>query len=396
MYNNNLTRGYQQYTTQPIQFMNNQLLNNNPLYASNIYDQNFYHQMMLQKEDQMKKIRTKDDLKLNDQQITEYVIAPIRVEKSDSREIDKLIDDQRMKVTQKYLEENWWKERTNAPYKNILVNEDWKKDFKKKEDLIVHKVSDLDKVGLIDDYKKILKLIEEQNGQLKVIFSASKKNEHKQAFKYVQKYRDRVSYNPKDFNDLKDYYKKEQNKYEREQKKIDDVIARLMDEDDIGEDAIKRIESEFLKPTRSKKNKQNENSYEKNIDRQIQELIDEYGEDVVAKMAESSDEESPENHQTEPPKTAKVKIVKKNITNTNNTKPDEQNDEPKRIRIKRPDDIEIKTTEQSDTKNMMSDKRIRIKKISTDSGLTGHLMTKEKSKSKDKNIRRIRITKKDV
>jgi len=122
MYNNNLTRGYQQYTTQPIQFMNNQLLNNNPLYASNIYDQNFYHQMMLQKEDQMKKIRTKDDLKLDDRQITEYVIAPIRVEKSDSREIDKLIDDQKMKVTQKYLEENWWKERTNAPYKNILVN----------------------------------------------------------------------------------------------------------------------------------------------------------------------------------------------------------------------------------------------------------------------------------
>jgi len=275
--------------------------------------------------------------------------------------------------------------------------------------LIVHKVSDLDKVGLIDDYKKILKLIEEQNGQLKVIYSASKKNEHKQAFKYVQKYRDRVSYNPKDFNDLKDYYKKEQNKYEREQKKIDDVIAKLMDEDDIGEDAIKRIESEFLKPTRSKKNKSNENSYEKNIDRQIQELIDEYGEDVVAKMAESSDDESEKKPISEPLKMAKVKIVKKNMTNIDNIKSDEPNDGGpdmiKRIRIKRTDDIVQGTTEKnaiiSDTKNVLSDKRIRIKKISTDSnstdsGLTGHLMTKEKSKSKDKNIRRIRITKKDV
>ena len=343
MYQNKLTQRYQNYVSQPVQYMNNQMLNNNPLYASNIHDQSFYQQMMLQKDEQIRKVNNISELGLTKEQITEYVIAPIKIEKSDKTEIEKLTEDLNSMMTKKFIEENWWSKRTNAPYKNILHNEDWKKDFKKEGDLIVHKVSDLDKVGLMDDYKLLTSLIEKHNGELKVIFSTSEETEHKKAFKFVQKYKYRMKYDPKDYNDLKDHYKKEQKKFDREQKHIDDIINKVMD-DEIDESELKLIESEFLSPSKSKrKNKKKDND----LDKQLQELIDEYGEEILEEL-----EEEDKNIKINIPD-KRIKIKKISTNNTNNT--NNLLEESKKVRIR------IKPKE-SEPEQVQSIKRIVISK----------------------------------
>ena len=151
---NNLTRMFQQQMNMPIQYMNNQMLNNNPIYTSNIYDPTFYQQMRLMREEQMRKIKNVSDLGLTKEQITDYVICPIKVEKSSKQEIEKFMSDGEAEMTKKFLEQ-LWRERTNAPYKNILKDEDTtNKHFKSEKDLIVYTIneSDKDRAVLMADY----------------------------------------------------------------------------------------------------------------------------------------------------------------------------------------------------------------------------------------------------
>ena len=437
---------YQSYLNQPIQFMNNQMLNNNPIYATNIHDQNFYQQMMLQREDQMRKIRNISDLNMSREQITEYVIAPIKIERGDKGEIERYTTEEESMMTKKFIEDNWWSKRTNEPYKNILKDEDWRKDFKKEDDLIVHKVTDLDKIGLMDDYKTLVDLIEVHDGELKVIFSSSKETEHKKAFKFVQKYKYRMKYDPKDYNDLKDYYKKEQKKFDREQKHIDNVISRLMD-DEIDAKELKCIESEFLKPSKSKKKSKNKGrDHDANIDREIQEFIDEYGEEALETLLEDSDEDTSskkkaeKNHVSKEDKKRHNK-VKVRVVDKDKSEESDEKQSRSRIRIKK------RTVEatQKDRSKDLSDKdlsvkaekpsRIRIKriadesksepvneKIDSDKKIRIRIKPKDKSKSKtntseesdvdkrkkkiivkssnestgDSSIKRIRITRKPI
>lgn len=188
MYENNLTKNYQNYLRQPpVHYMNNKMINNNPIYTSNIYDQNFYQQMMMAREEQLRKIRNVSELGLTKEQLTEYVICPIKEEKSNVSEIAKLLDEENIHFTQQFIEDNWWKTRTNAPYKNILKDQDWTKNFKNSDDLIVHKYTNFDKIGLMDEYDKLCKLLEKHNNELKSIFSVSKENEYKLKFDRVQK-----------------------------------------------------------------------------------------------------------------------------------------------------------------------------------------------------------------
>ena len=151
MYHNNLTRGYGTHINQPISFMNNQMFTNNPLYASNIQDQSFFQRMMSQREEMIRKINKVADLGVDEKAVTEFVIRPIKVVKTEQSELDKVFFDQEKKYTKEFIEKNWWVSRTNEPYKNILKNEDWRKQINDEKDLIVHKVTDLDKIGLKKD-----------------------------------------------------------------------------------------------------------------------------------------------------------------------------------------------------------------------------------------------------
>ena len=326
MYNNKLTRNYNSYMNKP-NHMNNQLFNNNPLFESNIYDQNFYQKMRMNREEQKKKIQKISDLKLSKEQITEYVIAPIKVAKSNSTEIQKLFDEQTHMISQNFIQQNWWNKRTNAPYKTILKNENWNRDFKSNKDLIVHKVSSLDKIGLMDDYKKLVNMLEKHNDDLKVIYSASKENEYKKKFKHVNKYKYKMKYDPKSYNDLKNYYKTEQKKHERDQKRIDELITRIMDNDDISRSEIKQIETEILNTNSKKRNKKKNIEYEKKIDKQLQEFINEYGDDVINNI----DSKKPIKNKISLNRKTKfkpiqdsknrIRIIRRSATDTNSTEP---------------------------------------------------------------------------
>jgi hypothetical protein len=309
--------------------MNNKLFDNNPIFESNIYDNNFYQKMRINQEEQKKKIHKVSDLKLSKEQITEYVISPIKVARSDSSEIQKLFDEQTHMITKNFIQHNWWNKRTNAPYKTILRNEKWDREFKSNKDLIVHKVSDLDKIGLMDDYKKLVNMLEIHNSDLKVIYSASKENEYKKKFKHVNKYKYKMKYNPKNYNDLKNYYITEQKKYESDQKRIDELITRIMDDDDISETEIKQIETELLNTKSKKKNKKNI-EYENKINNQLHELIQEYNVTDIDND-NTSKQTNKKNTSLEQPSKNRIRIIR-------HTKPDTENNKPKinnRIRIVR-------------------------------------------------------------
>ena len=164
MFNNNLVSNYNSYN----QNVNNQMKNNplvpfisekaftdsrNPVQNPQQMNQ-MYQQMMQMKRMQQANImakmneieRMRGKIKVNDDQLKNAIIKPIEVEKTDSRELLGKFREVSNKLESE-LKEHWAK-RTNQPYKNILKNEDYTKNFRKKEDLIVHKVSSLDKLGL--------------------------------------------------------------------------------------------------------------------------------------------------------------------------------------------------------------------------------------------------------
>lgn len=418
MYNNgnSLTQRFQNRVNTPINYMNNQMLNNNPIYSSNIYDNNFYQQMMLQKEEQMRKVKNINDLGLSKEQITEYVIAPIKVEKSDASELERLRSSEEQTLTEEFIKTNWWNQRTNAPYKNIFKNHDWQREFKNQDDLIIHKWTDLDKVGLIDEYNALLKVLEKHNGELKLVFSSSKETEHKKAFKFVEKYRKRVKYNPKDYNELKDFYNKEQKKFDKTQRRFDNIISRVMDED-IDEKELKLIEAEFLQPSKSKSNtksKSKSKSKSESIDKQLQSLIDELDEDEIKELEEEVRKELEEQSPNPSRKIRKeldddkssnssrkirkeldddnssnsLRRVRKDTydDNSSRTKNDNTSDnETRRIRIER--QKIVKPDEQSKPE---SEKRIKIKR-SENQDQEKSVDIKNTPQSSDNDVKRIRI-----
>lgn len=406
MRQNILTQRFQNYQVQPIPYMNNQMLNNNPIFSSNIHDQSFYQRMMLQKDEYMRKIKNISDLNLTKEQITEYVIAPIKVEKSDNNEIKKLIHDEEQILTQKFIEDNWWSQRTNAPYKNILKDIDWTRDFKTQNDLVVHKYGDLDKVGLMKEYEELAKIIENHNGKLKVIFSASKKSEHKKAFKFVQKYRGKLKYNPKDYNELKDNFDKEQKKFDREQKRIDNILSRIMD-DDIEDKEIKQLESEFLKKSSkvNKKSKSKIKDREIELDRQIQKLVDELGNEILKELEQDitdSDESLEDENNSSSSKSSKSsKNSDKKYNNKKDNKTKLKNADidnsvenisslpTTRIRIKKiTKDNNSSENIESDSISIKNEKRIRIRRIEKDNNESN-----KKMETIDTTIKRIKIGK---
>lgn len=189
--------------------------------------------------------RNKDKLHLDKDELRNAIIRPIKIEKSDKQEIIIKYKDLEKNFNKKELE-SLWSKRNNQAYKNIIKDEKYlKKDYRKKEDLIVHKVTDLDKLGVDDDLKEFEGKIETQNGELKIQYSQSKELEHKKKFEYNNKYKYAGKYNPKAHDDLKEdnveYFKQEQEKLEKDKKKIDDIIQSLMSSNILTEEEKKDL-----------------------------------------------------------------------------------------------------------------------------------------------------------
>lgn len=302
---NRLHNRFQSHMTTPVGYMNNNLLNNNPAYSSMMLNPDYHRQMMIMKEQRRKQIRNVGDLNMTREQIVEYVICPIKVEKSDKTEIERLNDDLNSQQTKEFLERNYWNNRTNLPYKNVIKEEDyWKRDFRKQKDLIVHKVTDMDKLGLMDEYYELLDILERHDSDLKVIYSASKKTEHKRKFKYVQKLKYRMKYDPKDYKDLTDYYKKQQHKHNKRIQQYDNIIEMITENENMTDKELKAIEAEFLYDNDTKKKRDNRRAKTKKdqkhklkekdrkLEQEIAELVEEHGEDVLDILDELDDEDN--------------------------------------------------------------------------------------------------------
>jgi hypothetical protein len=136
------------------------------------------------------------------------------------------------------------KKRTNQPYKGIIKNFDYSKIREKhEEDLVVHKITDVDKDKIIFDSKlnNYNNTIQNQNTEIKQIYSGDKYTVNKKDFDYQHKYKYRSKIdNNDDDTDLRvdriEYYKKEQQKNEGNKKKIDDILLNLIDSGILSDD----------------------------------------------------------------------------------------------------------------------------------------------------------------
>ena len=328
--NNNLVNEYQQFANTNIPFNNNSMLMNNPIFFGSIRDANFYNKVNMAKLEQLKKINNVKDFGLSNDKLTNYIICPIKVEKLGKNDLINIYDERQNTYINinnkdnipKILKE-WWESRKNTPYKNILKNENYSKDFKSKEDLLVHKVTQLDKdkIRLKNELESLTKLLEKHDGELKIIYSASEETSHKEKFDYINKYKNRIKYDPKNYNELKNFYKKEQKKINKENKRIDEMIELLLTSDQVSKEELEEIQ----KPTEDIINdndinddnmniifEKGEHQLEKQLETQLRkELGDNQFEEIINQINETEESQSVK-------KRIKVKTTK--IINDDNIK----------------------------------------------------------------------------
>jgi len=255
--NNRLVAQYNNPNNTNIPYSNNSILSNNPHYVGSVRDPNFHNRINMAKMEQVQKVKSIKDLRLDDKQILSLIINPIKIEKTDQKELESDFN----KLNADYPKQNQstdknppqtlkdlWLKRTNNPYKCVLkdlgVVEYTGKNYVKNEDLIVHKTTQLDKLTKIvldKELDKLNNVLEKHNGELKSVYSLDNKNKYLEDFEYVNKYKNKIKYDPKNYAELKDYYKKEQKKINKEQKRIDDMIETLLTGDDITQEELNEI-----------------------------------------------------------------------------------------------------------------------------------------------------------
>lgn len=136
--------------------------------------------------------------------------------------------------------EEYWKKKTNVPYKGILKNENYNLKVKDEKDLVVHRVTQKDKdVKEVESkYNEFNDKIKSHDGELNIIYSTSKKGEHKKKFEYTHTYQYRKPElnNSDEDNKEQDHtklkqdrynYYKEQQKQQEKNKKYDAVLDRF-------------------------------------------------------------------------------------------------------------------------------------------------------------------------
>jgi len=390
--NNNLLNQYNDKMKNNIPFQNNPMLSNNPIFMGSVRDPKFYDRINVAKLNKIKTAKDINDLGMDKKELIDYIINPMKMQKLSKDEILELsqkynvITDQfpklpdkkenkKLQIQKKTIKnkddnefidyeiimqgmpkilKEWWNSRTNDPYKNILKNikDANKKKYKNKDDFIVHKITDADKseVMLEKEYEDLMALLEIHNNNLKVIYSASEKNKHKKEFKYINKYKYRLKYNPKDFEEMKGFYKSEQEKLEKNNKQLDDLIDSLIDEDILDEDQkkelnkqLQNIEGEIETKRKSKVEKIEDQLRNQLGDTKYKQIMKE-----VEKQIEESSSESDSNNKVR----RKEKTNKKMIKDKNNSdeKPNKKMIKDKNNSDEKPNKKMIKDKNNSDEK----------------------------------------------
>jgi hypothetical protein len=211
-----------------------------------------YNMKKIKKFNSVDQLHNRDDLK-------NLIIKPEKIEKPNIN-IKALIDSRQYENT-KELEESR-KKMVNNPYKGIIKDFNYEKKIKEQKDLVVHKVTEVDKDKTVFDDKmgKFKSTIKNQNEEIKDTYSIDKKNQHKKDFEYQHKYKYRTKLENSEEGDLRvdriEYYKKEQQKMEDNKKKIDNILLDLIDSGILSEnlDSINydKIDTDKLEETLKK------------------------------------------------------------------------------------------------------------------------------------------------
>lgn len=253
---NKMLNDYKKMNTNNTPFINNQMLNNNPAFFANIKDNSYYQKMNIEKMERMRKIKSADELGISKEKLTDFVICPIKVEKENNKEIARKYGEKSMtyvatkkkgKDTIPDFLDKLFQGRTNNPYKNIIKDEDYTKNFKKKEDLIVHKVTSIDKnlIKTMAEFEEMMDFIEIHDGELEIKYSKAKENKYKEKFDYENKIKYRIKYDPKNYGDLKKFYKKEQKKIKKTSKRFDEMIEMLLVSENFTKEELDEINKPF-------------------------------------------------------------------------------------------------------------------------------------------------------
>jgi hypothetical protein len=332
--NNNLVNGYQQFSNTNVPFNANPMLMNNPMFFGSIRDSNFYNRVNMAKAEQLKKINNINDFNLSADKLTEYVICPIKIEKIDKSELDNLYGMRTSTYIQKpencdknnipQILKEWYEGRKNTPYKNILKNENYQKEFNNENDLIVHRVTQLDKdkIRLHQEYEILSKLLEKHDGELKMIYSTSEEAKHKEQFNYINYYKNRIKYDPKNYNELKKFYNKEQKKINKENERIDQMLEMLIVSDEISKEDLAELKKPYEEDTEDVDMdivfEKGEKELEKQLEKKLRkELGDEQYNEIIKQFNDDADEEQSK-------KIRKIKITK--------NKKDDDEQESKKVR----------------------------------------------------------------
>lgn len=355
--NNQLLSGYQNYQRNNVPFQNNKLLQNNMMFQNSMnYNNSGQVRAMQQMQEQMAKLRQLQKIKqterlneldsiIDKDKIRESVIKPLKEPKIAAKEMDTLwIAKQNNLVPEK---QEYWRARTNQPYKNILKNIDYSKlrltddeikelqknsDYTKfyqrlgingkdllDEDLVIHKTTDVDRLEerLMAEFKELSEMIEMHNDELKIIYSLSEKSAHKKKFEYVHvnKY-EKIKYDPADFSDMKkdkiEIFKREQEKIEKDKKKMEDILENLVNKGVISEQDVKLISEQD--------HEQSQNDDDFDLDKLEQQLLNEISEEDIKLLKEETKTKTSQNNskiiKNENDTTAKpkAKLVKKSIS----------------------------------------------------------------------------------
>jgi hypothetical protein len=309
-YNNNLMREFSSKNNQnnANPMMNNFMLANNPKFMNYMND-NFFQDRVemarIAKLDKFKQAKNIKELGMNDSELISYVINPIKIEKIDKKDtgdflekynnklstynsLAKVGNDKKSIVPKEIAD--LWNNRKNNPYKNILhflnIDDYTKKNFKKENDLIIHKTTQLDKVADISKLKSELKKLEgllfNHDKELKAIYTDNKKKKFLDKFEYENKYKNKIKYDPKNCSELKELYKKEQKRIDKQNKRIDDMVEMLMASDELSKDELDEIQK--IRDLDEKENLDYNKKREKEEEKLEKEIIEKIGKEEYAKL----------------------------------------------------------------------------------------------------------------
>ena len=327
-------RDYQQYKQNNVPFRGNDLLNGNQQLQNTYNNTQFQEYLYMARMRRLQKAKIMNNVKITNEELTNYVIGPMKIEKATQQELNNdhdniekcyIISAKKVKKNKKteydvnnYLKELWDK-RTNQPYKRIMHKENWEKNIDNEEDLIVHKVTkvDKDKRKLDKTYKKLLKLKKEDNKQIAEIYSADNEIQHMRDFQYSHVYKYRLKHKAKNHEDMQKIYKDEQKKLNKQRNEIDSALTMLLNSDILSDSDKLELQKELAKNSdKILKNKEynlkSSKYINKKLDKELQNIKEVLGEKEFNKLIKESDKKLKENKKNKKIKKTKSKKYKEN------------------------------------------------------------------------------------